>query len=262
MPPVVKNILIINVIFYIATSLLGNKGIDLYHIFGLKYITAPDFRPWQIITYMFMHGNFQHIFFNMFAVWMFGSTIERYLGSKRFLCYYFVTGIGAALIHYLVITIQIHPTLMLMNGFIEHPSLDSLKFLMDHNTIDRIAPNIESYYQYAVFHPNEMIEMAENMVLLKGNYLNLFNVVGASGSVYGLLLAYGMLFPNSEIYFYFLIPIKAKWLVILYGILELFTGITNTNDGIAHFAHLGGMLFGIILILYWRKYDRNRKGYF
>ncbi|MDL2326847.1 rhomboid family intramembrane serine protease [Bacteroidales bacterium OttesenSCG-928-A14] len=259
-PPIVKNLIIINVIFFIATILLQNRGIDLAGPLGLRYLTAPDFRPWQIITYMFMHGSFNHIFFNMFAIWMFGSVLERYLGWKRFLSYYFVTGIGAALVHYLIITIEIYPTIALMNDFISQPSLDSLKYLLDNNGIDRLAPNFHSFYQYAAVHPNEMTSLAESMMTLKGSFLNSFNVIGASGAVFGLLLAFGMFFPNSEIYLYFLIPIKAKWLVIGYGVIELLTGIYSTNDGIAHFAHLGGMIFGFFMILYWKKQGSANNG--
>lgn len=261
-PPVVMNILIINVLFYVATYVLGSKNIDLYDVFGLKYITAPDFRPWQLVTYMFMHGGFNHIFFNMFAVWMFGSVLERYLGAKRFICFYFVTGIGAALIQYLVITLQIHPTIALMNNFIETPSLETLKYLVDHNGIERLAPNFHGFYQYAALHPGEMTSMASDMITLKGNFLNTFTVVGASGAVFGLLLAFGMFFPNSEIYLYFLFPIKAKWLVVLYGALELFLGFSSVGDGIAHFAHLGGMIFGFLMILYWKRNERNKRGFF
>jgi membrane associated rhomboid family serine protease len=244
----------------VATILLDNN-IDLYKIFGLHYITASDFRPWQLITYMFMHGDFNHLFFNMLAVWMFGSVLERYWGSKRFLCYYFVTGIGAGLVHYIIIAIQIHSTMELMNGFINQPSLESLKYLVETNTNELLTYNFQSLYQYALQNPSEITAMTSNMIALKGSYLNHFNVVGASGSVFGLLLAFGMLFPNSEIYLYFLIPIKAKWFVIIYGLLELILGALGSNDGVAHFAHLGGMIFGIFMILYWKKHDRNKNAY-
>ncbi|MDR1758139.1 MAG: rhomboid family intramembrane serine protease [Bacteroidales bacterium] len=210
LPPVVKNLLIINVLFFLATILLAPVGVDLVKIFGLHYFSAPDFRPWQLVTYMFMHANFGHIFFNMFALWMFGAALEQVMGQKRFLTYYLITGIGAAILHYLVLYYQLRPYLM-------------------------------------------MYEMSGNM-----NALNQFVTIGASGSVFGLLLAFGMLFPNSEIYLYFLLPIKAKWFVIIYGAIELFYGIGGTNDGVAHFAHLGGMLFGFILLMAWKHHDRNR----
>ena len=206
LPPVVKNLLIINAIFFVATLVLGNTlGINLSHIFGLHYITSDLFKPWQIITYMFMHSsdNFGHIFFNMFALWMFGSAIENAWGGKRFLFYFLITGIGAAVCHYLVITYQMH--------YVWNP-------LLPH-----------------------------------GTFINHLNIVGASGAVFGILLAFGMLFPNSMIYLYSFIPVKAKWVVITYGAVELIYGVAGSNDGIAHFAHLGGMLFGLILILLWKK---------
>lgn len=206
LPTVVKNLLIINGIFYLATYVMKMRGIDLYQIFGLHFFTAPDFHWWQVITYMFMHGNFGHLFFNMFSLWMFGAAVENVWGEKRFLLYYIITGVGAAAIHYLIVYLQIH---------------DSL----------------------AVIPPAD---------------LNNFNIVGASGAVFALLLAFGMLFPNARIYVYFLLPIKAKWFVIIYGVLELMYGVTGTSDGVAHFAHLGGMIFGIILILYWRQKDKRK----
>lgn len=203
LPPVVKNLLIINGIFYLATIVLQSSlSIDLYKIFGLHYYTSQYFKPWQIITYMFMHGNFGHIFFNMFALWMFGSAIENVWGAKRFLVYYLITGIGAAICHYLIVAYEI-------------------------NFIWNLPPN--------------------------NPYIDGFNIVGASGAVFGMLLAFGMMFPNSMIYLYFFLPMKAKWFVIIYGVIELFYGVTGSADGVAHFAHLGGMLFGFILIWYWKK---------
>ena len=196
MPPVVKNLLIINAIFFLATILLKPKGIDLVSVFGMHMIGSPVFKPWQIITYMFMHETFGHIFFNMFALWMFGSAIENALGSKKFLIYYLITGMGAAVLHYFVLYVQLYPVLASLNRHV---------------------------------------------------------VIGASGSVFGLLLAFGMMFPNNHIYLYFLLPIKAKWFVIIYGAIELIYGISGTADGVAHFAHLGGMLFGLPMLLYWRK---------
>jgi len=228
LPLVVKNLLIINGIMFLATWVFHSRGINLSNIFGLHFFTAPDFAIWQPITYMFMHGNFGHLFFNMFALWMFGAALENTWGAKRFLTYYMVCGIGAGLIQLLVIGLQIH-------SLSQHFSPEIIQMIYD----GRYLPN----------HNN-----AEEM---KNLYLAINSVtVGASGSVFGLLLAFGMMFPNSVIYIYFLLPIKAKWFVVFYGALELFFGVTGTNDGIAHFAHLGGMLFGFFLILYWNKGNR------
>jgi len=274
LPPVVKNLLIINGLFFLAKFVLANMGIDLDAILGLHYFGAGDFHPWQIISYMFMHGDFGHLFFNMFALWMFGSTIENVWGGKRFLIYYLITGIGAALIHYIIIFFQISSELTLINQFLNEPILQNLILLTDQHQF-HIAPysgeiytqflNFEEHFRLWQLNPANSVyqDYAHSFITeYKEYYLNSYNVIGASGSVFGLLLAFGMMFPNSRIYLYFLFPIKAKWFVIAYGALELFYGVTGSADGVAHFAHLGGMLFGIILILIWRRHDRlNRNQY-
>lgn len=211
LPTIVKNLLIINVLMYLATFTLTRFNIDLTNLLGLHFFKASDFRPYQLITYMFMHGNFGHLFFNMFALWMFGNTLENIWGSKRFLLFYMVCGIGAGLCQELV-----------------------------------------QYIQYATSLAQYGTVNLGGHVVTMDTYLNMLNTVGASGAIYGLLLAFGMMFPNSMIYFYFLIPIKAKWFVIGYAVIELISGLTGVGN-IAHFAHLGGMLFGLLLILYWRK---------
>ncbi len=206
LPPIIKNLLIINVLFYLADMTLGARGIDLSRYLGLHYLSAVDFHWWQYITYMFMHGSFSHLFFNMFALWMFGNALENLWGSRRFLFYYMVTGVGAGLMQTLVVGLDV-------------------------------------YFTYAAYPAAAVAQ-----------YVNHIVTIGASGAVFGILLAFGMCFPNMPIYLYFLFPIRAKWFVIIYGLLELVAGIGGTADGVAHFAHLGGMLFGIGLILYWRKH--------
>ena len=209
LPNVTKNLLIINTLCYFAMVVVKPAfGFDMNDFFGLHYFQSSHFHPFQFITYVFMHGSFEHLFFNMFALWMFGSVIENYWGGRKYLLYYLMTGIGAAMTHYIVLNHQ----------------LQALIPTIDEENLDYI--------------------------------LSLPNIVGASGSIYGLLLAFGMLFPNDRIYLYFLFPIKAKWFVLIFGLLELFSGITGTADGVAHFAHLGGMVFGIMLILLWRRRER------
>ena len=199
LPTAVKNLLIINGIMFLADLALARFGIYLgphfdqnhiYHggVLGLYHFGTQGFGPWQLLTYMFMHGNFEHLFFNMFSLWMFGATLENVWGTKRFLFYYLICGIGAGLIS------------MCIPGY--HVS------------------------------------------------------VGASGAIYALLLAFGMMFPNGYIYLYFLVPIKTKWFIIGMVVLELFEGIFRSSDGIAHFAHLGGMLIGFIIIMIWKKKGR------
>ena len=191
LPTVVKNLLIINVLFFLATIACDMVlRIDLADYLGLHYIGASDFQPYQLVTYMFMHGNFAHLFFNMFALWMFGNTLENIWGANRFLLFYFVCGIGAGLVQELVQYIQYVTTLQ---GY-------------------------------------ENVRIAANQIIPMSQYLNLLTTVGASGAVFGILLAFGMMFPNSTLYIYFAIPIKAKWFVIIYGVIELFSGFTSVDN--------------------------------
>ena len=222
LPEVVKNLLILNGLFFLATVSLNNLGIDLVKILGLHQFQSPDFRPHQLITHLFMHGNFTHLFFNMFALWMFGKILENVWGSKRFLIYYMITGIGAASIHLLISQYQI---ISISNQIPEMVNLA-----------------IEGRY-------NPSIPISKKLT-----QLIITPTVGASGAVFGLLLAFGMLFPNALLYLYFAIPIKAKYFVIGYGLIELYAGISNNPaDNVAHFAHLGGMIFGFFLIKYWKN---------
>ncbi len=254
MPPVVKNLLVINGIFFLATYLADLKGVHLSSIFGMHIIGSSDFRPWQIITYMFIHGSFGHLFFNMFALWMFGSAVENVLGSKRVLIYYLVTGIGAAAIHYLIFYLPIHIHLIPVNHFLQNPSLESYEYLTLHNKIPEIQNALIHNLSLLQQNSSLLPEIVVDLSTLKSKILDApAGIVGASGSVFGLLLAFGMMFPNSYIYLYFMIPIKAKWFVIIYGAIELVNGVLGSSDGIAHFAHLGGMIFGFFLLLYWKK---------
>lgn len=234
-PPVVKNILIINLLVFLGTEFLAQQGINVTQYLALHYFTSTNFYPHQLITYMFMHGSISHIFFNMFAVWMFGKVLEQVWGAKRFLIYYMATGVGAGLIQLLVAYIRLMP----LNDLVTPEQMD-----------------------YIITNGYELLQTNKNYSDPVSGQLNiLINVstVGASGAVFGILLAFGMLFPNTELMLLFPpIPIKAKWFVIFYGIFELYAGFANNpNDNVAHFAHLGGMLFGFILIKYW-KADRNR----
>lgn len=264
LPPVVKHLLIINGLFFLATYLMGPSVLgraDLYEIFGLHYFESKDFHFWQVITYMFMHGNFGHLFFNMFSLWMFGATIENTWGSQRFLFYYLFTGIGAAAIHYIIIFLQINPEIALINQFLENPSLETYQYLVSNCNQENLKAVFQSNLTVLQANPSALNELTAVTTSIKESFLNSYNIVGASGSVFGLLLAFGMLFPNAQIYIWFLLPLKAKYFVIIYGALELLYGVAGTADGVAHFAHLGGMVFGIFLILYWRKKDRSREWY-
>ncbi len=261
LPPGVKNLLIINVLLFMATIAFQRTGlVDLERWLGMHLFTSQLFMPWQPVTYMFMHANFGHLFFNMFALWMFGAAVENVWGTKRFLLYYFITGMCAGMMHYMVIFLQIHPTIALMDQFLADPSVDSFRtFVSEYNGKYLRTDALQQTLAYLQQYPDSISQVIDNVISSKEAILNQFNLVGASGAVFALLLAFGMLFPEAEIYIYFLFPIKAKWFVILYGALELIYGVAGTGDGVAHFAHLSGMLAGIVLILLWRRGDRNNR---
>jgi membrane associated rhomboid family serine protease len=266
LPPVVKNLLILNVIFFLATVLLESSvGVDLASYLGLRYPGSQAFTPYQFITYMFLHGSIQHIIFNMFALWMFGYTLENIWGPKRFLTYYIFTGVGAALLHYVIFYFQFQPVVDALNEIINDVSYGKLQVF--HSSVSQHihAGMGDIYLKYLEF-SNTMVSLRRNpdsvallesargfVIDYKQFMLSRPNVIGASGAVFGILLAFGMLFPNVRIYLYFMFPIKAKWFVIAYGAIELYFGLTQKGGNIAHFAHLGGMLFGYLLLLIWKQ---------
>jgi membrane associated rhomboid family serine protease len=222
LPEIIKNLLIINGLLFLATISLESYGIDLTQLLGLHQFQSEDFMPHQLITHFFMHGNFTHLFFNMFALWMFGKILENVWGAKRFLIYYMTTALGAAALHLAVSQYQIYE-------------------------LSNEVPNLIELAKKGLYNPSN-----ENSLRL--TQLVTTPTVGASGAVFGILLAFGMLFPNTLLYIYFAIPIKAKYFVMIYGALELYSGLSNNPaDNVAHFAHLGGMLFGYILLKYWQK---------
>ncbi|MFH0895683.1 MAG: rhomboid family intramembrane serine protease [Bacteroidota bacterium] len=265
LPVVVKNILIINGLFFLATWALGNSyNINLKEILGLHYLPSEKFAPYQFITYMFMHGDFFHLFFNMFAVWMFGSVMENFWGSKRFLIFYLVTGLGAAVTHYTIMYFEFQPVMTAINNVISDPGYFTLQDFLSSKANGYATPEFQKLIQeFSVHYKANQVSSVEtsyliqHMVDFKREIYNAPVVVGASGSLFGILLAYGMTFPNTMLYVYFAIPIKAKYFVIIYGLLELFSGVSNSfgfsSSNIAHFAHLGGMVFGFLLIMLWRK---------
>lgn len=221
-PTITKNLLIVNVVVFLATYLFRTMGVDLNNVLGLHFFLAPDFHIYQLFTYMFAHGGFSHIFFNMFALWMFGCIVERTWGAKKFLTYYIVCGVGAGLFQELAQFAQFY---FIASEHIPHFTL---------------AQTMKVANAYAAF-------------------LNPWTTVGASGAVYGILLAFGMLYPEERIFIFPLpVPIKAKWFVMGYAAIELFMAYSSTGDGVAHLAHLGGMVFGFFLIRYWRRHPDIR----
>lgn len=217
-PTVTRSLLIANVVVFLATMLLSYVGLDLNRVLGLHFILAPNFQAYQLLTYMFAHGGWSHIFFNMFALWMFGGIVERTWGPRKFLFYYMVCGIGAGL-------------------FQELAQLGEFYYIASNNL--------------ANFNISQTMLVAE----ANASMLNSWTTVGASGAIYGILLAFGMLYPEERMFIFPLpVPIKAKWFVVGYAAIELFMAFSTANDGVAHIAHLGGMVFGFFLIRYWRRH--------
>ncbi len=260
LPPVVKNLLIINGIMFLATVVLDDKlGLDLTGYLGLHFITSSQFQPFQFITHLFMHGSMLHIFSNMFALWMFGNVLENVWGGKRFLTYYLVTGIGAAFIHTLFSWYEIMKMQDAIDVFLAHPQPVDFKLLLTRYQAYLMPDDIpvlnEFLSSWSII-PSDTAMISEASDFARGLIERKADIptVGASGAVFGVLLAFGMMFPNTIIYIYFAIPMKAKWFVMLYGVFELYSGIQNNpTDNVAHFAHLGGMLFGYLLIRSWKR---------
>lgn len=219
-PPFTRSLLLINVICYLLQLLFERSGIDLVALFGLHFAKASDFYLFQLLTYMFLHGSFSHLFFNMFSLWMFGGIIERSLGSRRFLTYYLICGIGAGLCQELW--------------------------------------QLGAYYMEGM-NGYKLVDIGNDLSIPMDLFLNRWTTIGASGACYGVLLAFGMLYPNERIVLLIPpIPIKAKYFVAGYAAIELYSAYAS-NDNIAHFAHLGGMLFGFLLLRYWRRANERRQ---
>jgi membrane associated rhomboid family serine protease len=264
-PLVVKNLLIINGLFFLATMLFRGQ-LNLQDHLALHYFTSSLFQPYQFVTYMFMHADLVHIFFNMFGLFMFGNILETLWGPKRFLIFYMTTGIGAALVYLSYQTFEFNQLQAATHNFFNNASPEEyISFIKTHfkdlydipqnqTIFDNLVtdwmknPENPAYATRALADINQLITIKENTPM-----------VGASGAIFGILVAYGMLFPNTELMLMFIpIPIKAKYAVILYSVAELFFGVARfSGDNIAHFAHLGGALFGFILVKYWQK-NSNR----
>ena len=229
-PVVTKNLLAINVVMFLALLVAGQKGFDLNNTLGLHFFMSDEFHPYQLVTYMFMHGNCSHLFFNMFALFMFGRTLEYVWGPKRFLIFYIVAGVGAAFVQEIIGAVRYY---MLVDGL----DTDKISLVFSEG-----AAALRERKNFV------LSELAELNLVLNSQ------TVGASGAIYAILLGFGMLFPNERMFVFPIpYPIKAKYFVIGYALIELYMGTVGTPDGVAHFAHLGGMLFGLILILLWRK---------
>lgn len=229
-PVVTKNLLAINALMFLALLVAGKNGLDLNNLLGLHFFMSEEFHPYQLVTYMFMHGGFAHLFFNMFALFMFGRTLEYVWGPKRFLIFYILAGVGAGLIQELVGAVRYF-------SLVDGMDAEAVRIVLEEGAA--------------------ALREGKNFILPQLSELNLVlnsQTVGASGAVYAILLGFGMLFPNERMYIFPVpFPIKAKYFVIGYAVIELYMGVAGSPDGVAHFAHLGGMLFGLVLILLWRK---------
>ena len=229
MPAVTKNLIAINVVVWLAMALVPSLAGTIERYCALYYFTSDQFVPSQLITYMFVHGGFVHLFFNMFALYMFGVTMERVLGGPRFLFYYITCGLCAGLVQEAFWALTWEP--------------EFVKTIANLNGVD---------FEYV----RQALASGE-IGSLVGQYQNMMVTIGASGSIYGVLLAFGMLFPNRPLYIMFIpVPVKAKWVVIGNGVIELLIGMGSARgavDGIAHWAHLGGMIFGLLIMIYWKR---------
>lgn len=251
--PMVKNILIINVVIFLLASLVS---IDLVQLMGLRYIFADTFRPFQFVSYMWMHGGFGHLFGNMFAVLIFGPMLERVWGSKKFLTFYLVTGIGAGVLYAAINFYEINQVQRASETYIQNPDPEAFNYFITEHAprfYNRLFDFINEYAE----EPENGDYIAESKVIANQIYQSQANIpmVGASGAVFGILMAFAMLFPNTQLFLLFPpIPIKAKYLVMFYGAYELYAEINRSvGDNVAHFAHLGGMLIAYLLLKYWQR---------
>jgi len=256
--PIVKNLLIINIGIFLLQSLLSFNFIE---IGGLRYIFADTFRPYQFFTHLFIHGGLGHLFGNMFALFIFGPLLERFWGSQKFLVFYLITGLGAALLYSGVNFYEVRELQSAVNAYVDQPTPERFEeFIMDNAEFAWRSPEIQNFLDSYYDNPqssnyvNQSEELARQLLERKAN----IPMVGASGAIFGILMAFGLLFPNTELFLlFFPFPIKAKYFVLFYGLYELWAGFGRVpGDNVAHFAHLGGMLFAFILIKVW-KGDRN-----
>ncbi len=263
MTTAVKHLLIINILLFAATWVFQSSlGIDLNDTLGLHFFTASDFRPWQFVTFIFMHASIAHIFSNMFGLWMFGSLIEQAIGTRRFIYYYFVCGIGSGILQQIATYFDVQPLISAVNNLLANMSSANIQSFMNQyvaafsvDSQSLISTFINEYNTLIHSDPDKAMSVARTFLSsYQDMYVNAQVTVGASGAIFGILMAVALLFPNMRIMLLFPpIPFKAKWFVLFYGIYELFGGVANFQaDHVAHWAHLGGLLFGFIMIRIWK----------
>jgi membrane associated rhomboid family serine protease len=261
LPLVIKNLLIINVLFFLAQKTVGLQGfINMEDILALHHVKSPLFKPWQLITHMFLHGNLMHLIGNMFALWMFGSVLENLWGPKRFLTFYFICGLGAALLHLAFLWYDFNPLLQDFMQLKQSPGPESItSFYRKYGLFqDAKATNLVDNY---LKDPTNTLyqEQAISYISDLTNRVISTATLGASGAVFGVLAAFVYLFPNTYIYLYFLVPVKAKWIGLVYFAIEIYYALENSaGDNVARWAHIGGAVVGFILVLTWNKTNRKR----
>ncbi|MEO7530395.1 MAG: rhomboid family intramembrane serine protease [Sediminibacterium sp.] len=274
LPTIVKNLLIINGLVFLAQNTMqGLEGFSIDDTFALHAWQSNLFKPWQLVTHLFMHGGnlfkleISHIFFNMLALWMFGSVLENVWGSKRFLTFYMVCGLGAALIHLLFLSWELAPIINDYTALAQQHMAGSeyeadamVRFMQkyhlqaDNTETVTLLQNIRANAQNPVFMDSMFNEITQFYHTSKIDTAT----IGASGAVFGVLAAFGYLFPNTYLYIYMLVPVKAKWVVLFYGAIELFEGIQNSaGDNVAHWAHIGGAVVGLLIVMTWNKTNKK-----
>jgi len=279
LPPIVKNLIIINSLLALLQFVILKFGIDLSDHLGLHYWRSTLYRPWQLVTHMFMHGSpydvnltVMHLFSNMFALWMFGSILENLWGSKRFIIFYLICGLGAAFLHLGVLHLEFSQVEKSFQLFQNNPTLDQfMQFIKQRVTGGVRNPDEVNRILFQWQNDPGSQRLSNQAVQWAYEYLHGYRAggqhvhgffdqatVGASGAVFGVLFAFGYLFPNTLLYIYFLVPIKAKYVVAAYALFELFAGVKNSaGDQVAHFAHLGGMLVAFIILKFWSRNERR-----
>jgi len=254
--PIVRNLLILNVVFFIADAYIVN----LTPGFALYSLKSPAFMPYQFVSYMFLHGNIGHIFSNMFGLIIFGPMLERIWGARRFLIFYFVTGIGAGLLFSAIDFYETSQLQEAVNVYLRYPTPEGLVDFMSQHAKGLYQANLDFLNNFEES-PKDPRYIQDSVNFVQGFYQQQVSIpmVGASGAIFGILMAFGLLFPNTELFLlFFPFPIKAKYFVAFYGLYELYAGMQNAqSDNVAHFAHLGGMLFAFILLKVWGS-DRNK----
>ena len=258
---VIKNLVIVNVLFFLAQNTIGAGSLfNMTDLMALHHVQSPLFKPWQIVTHMFMHGNIGHIFFNMLMLWMFGSVLENLWGPKRFLIFYFLCGIGAALLHLTFLWYDHH---QLLTTFVQVKQQTSpANVIAFFNEIGfKKDPGVISMLQAFEMDPDNPVFKSQIVSEISNITYSIISrpTIGASGAVFGVMAAFVYLFPNANIYLYFLFPIKAKWLGLLYFGVEIYNAVLNSpTDDIARWAHIGGGLVGFLLVITWNKKSRPK----